>query len=127
VIAPKRGEKKALIDHAVRNAEEALARKQAESASQARLLKGLQETFDLSAPPQRIEVYDNSHIQGTNAIGAFIVAGPDGFQKRDYRTFNIKDVNAQPGDDYAMMREVFRRRFSRLIKDKTLVWPYWRV
>jgi len=123
VIAPKRGEKKALIDHAVRNAEEALARKQAESASQARLLKGLQETFDLSAPPQRIEVYDNSHIQGTNAIGAFIVAGPDGFQKRDYRTFNIKDVNAQPGDDYAMMREVFRRRFSRLIKDKTLVWP----
>ena len=123
VIAPKRGEKKTLIDRAVRNAEEALARKQAETASQARLLKGIQDTFDLEALPERIEVYDNSHIQGTNAIGAFIVAGPDGFQRRDYRTFNIKDVESVPGDDYAMMREVFRRRFSRLMKDDTLVWP----
>ncbi len=123
VIAPKRGEKKTLIDRAVRNAEEALARKQAETASQARLLKGIKDIFDLDAPPERIEVYDNSHIQGTNAIGAFIVAGPDGFQRRDYRTFNIKDVDAVPGDDYAMMREVFRRRFSRLMKDDTLVWP----
>ena len=123
VITPKRGEKKTLITRAIRNAEEALARKQAETASQARLLKGLQDTFDLQAPPERIEVYDNSHIQGTNAIGAFIVAGADGFQKRDYRTFNIKDVETEPGDDYAMMREVFRRRFSRLLKDDTLVWP----
>ena len=123
VIAPKRGEKKTLIDRAVRNAEEALARKQAETASQARLLKGIKDTFDLDASPERIEVYDNSHIQGTNAIGAFIVAGPDGFQRRDYRTFNIKNVDAMPGDDYAMMREVFRRRFSRLMKDDTLVWP----
>ena len=123
VITPKRGEKKTLIDRAIKNAEEALARKQAETASQARLLKGLQDTFDLQAPPERIEVYDNSHIQGTNAIGAFIVAGADGFQKRDYRTFNIKDVETEPGDDYAMMREVFRRRFSRLLKDDTLVWP----
>jgi len=113
ISTPKRGEKKSLIDRAMKNAEEALARKQAETASQARLLKGLQETFDLAAPPERIEVYDNSHIQGTNAIGAFIVAGPDGFQNRDYRTFNIKDVDTEPGDDYAMMREVFRRRFSR--------------
>jgi len=123
VITPKRGEKKTFIDRAIKNAEEALARKQAETASQARLLKGLQDTFDLAAPPERIEVYDNSHIQGTNAIGAFIVAGPDGFQKRDYRTFNIKDVDTKPGDDYAMMREVFRRRFTSLIKDETLVWP----
>ena len=123
ISTPKRGEKKSLIDRAMKNAEEALARKQAETASQARLLKGLQETFDLAAPPERIEVYDNSHIQGTNAIGAFIVAGPDGFQNRDYRTFNIKDVDTEPGDDYAMMREVFRRRFSRLMKDESLVWP----
>jgi excinuclease ABC subunit C len=123
VVRPKRGEKKAIIDRAVKNAEEALARKQAETASQARLLKGLQDVFDLKEPPERIEVYDNSHIQGTNAIGAFIVAGPDGFQKRDYRTFNIKDGNTEPGDDYAMMREVFRRRFSRLLKDDSLVWP----
>lgn len=123
VIAPKRGEKKLLIDRAVKNASEALARKQAESASQAKLLKGVQDIFDLSAPPERIEVYDNSHIQGTNAIGAFIVAGPDGMNKRDYRTFNIKDEDTRPGDDYAMMREVFRRRFSRLMKDDSLVWP----
>lgn len=123
IITPKRGEKKAFVERAVKNAEEALARKQAESASQAKLLRGLQETFDLAAPPERIEVYDNSHIQGTNAIGAFIVAGPDGFEKRDYRTFNIKDLETEPGDDYAMMREVFRRRFSRLLKDDTMVWP----
>ena len=123
VTTPKRGEKRKLVQRAVKNAEEALARKQAESASQAKLLKGLQDIFDLEAPPQRIEVYDNSHIQGTNAIGAFIVAGPDGFEKRDYRTFNIKDISTEPGDDYAMMREVFRRRFARLVKDDTLVWP----
>lgn len=120
---PKRGEKRALIIRAIKNAEEALARKQAESASQARLLRGLQEVFDLEAPPERIEVYDNSHIQGTNAIGAFIAAGPDGFMNRDYRTFNIKDEQTRPGDDYAMMAEVFRRRFSRLMKDSTLIWP----
>ena len=123
VTTPQRGEKKALVERAVKNAAEALARKQAETASQAKLMKGLQEIFDLEAPPERIEVYDNSHIQGTNAIGAFIVAGPDGFNKRDYRTFNIKDEATEPGDDYAMMREVFRRRFSRLMKDDSLVWP----
>ena len=123
VSAPKRGEKRLLVMRAVKNAQEALARKQAETASQARLLKAVQETFDLSAPPERIEVYDNSHIQGTNAVGAFIVAGPEGFENRAYRTFNIKDIDTEPGDDYAMMREVFRRRFSRLMKDDTLVWP----
>lgn len=123
VSAPKRGEKRGLIDRAIKNAEEALARKQAESASQARLMRELQEVFDLEAPPERIEVYDNSHIQGTNAIGAFIVAGPDGFVNRDYRTFNIKNLQMTPGDDYAMMAEVFERRFSRLMKDPSLVWP----
>ncbi|MEP1230464.1 MAG: helix-hairpin-helix domain-containing protein, partial [Litorimonas sp.] len=108
---------------AVKNAQEALARKLSETAAQGRLLEGLQELFDLSEVPQRIEVYDNSHIQGTNAIGAFIVTGPEGLQKRDYRSFNIKDEDTEPGDDYAMMREVFRRRFSRLVKDDTLDWP----
>ena len=86
-------------------------------------MRELQEVFDLEAPPERIEVYDNSHIQGTNAIGAFIVAGPDGFVNRDYRTFNIKNLQMTPGDDYAMMAEVFERRFSRLMKDPSLVWP----
>ncbi len=120
---PQRGEKKMLVERAVKNAEEALARKLAETASQARLLKSVADTFDLEDAPERIEVYDNSHIQGTNAIGAFIVAGPDGFNKREYRTFNIKDLETEPGDDYAMMREVMRRRFSRLVKDEQAVWP----
>lgn len=123
VRTPQRGEKKLLIDRAVKNAEEALARKLAETASQARLLKGVAEAFDLEEPPERIEVYDNSHIQGTNAIGAFIVAGPDGFNRREYRTFNIKDIETEPGDDYGMMREVLRRRFARLMKDDMAVWP----
>ena len=123
IETPQRGEKKHLIDRATKNAEEALARKLAETASQARLLQGLVEAFDMDAPPDRIEVYDNSHIQGTNAIGAFIVAGPEGLMRREYRTFNIKDLETEPGDDYAMMREVFRRRFARLLKDDTLVWP----
>lgn len=123
VIKPQRGEKKLLVGHAVTNAQEALGRKLAETASQTKLLAELQEIFEMEAPPERIEVYDNSHIQGTNAIGAFIVAGPEGFKKRDYRTFNIKDAETEPGDDYAMMREVFRRRFSRLAKDNSLQWP----
>lgn len=123
VQSPQRGEKKTLVERAVKNAEEALARKMAETASQTRLLEGLKSVFDLDTPPDRIEVYDNSHIQGTNAVGAFIVAGPDGFNKREYRTFKIKDEATEPGDDYAMMREVFRRRFTRLMKDDSLVWP----
>jgi excinuclease ABC subunit C len=135
----RRGDKRKLVDHALANAREALARRMAESASQIRLLRGLADTFELEAPPRRIEVYDNSHIQGTNAIGAMIVAGPDGFEKNAYRKFNIKGAAppgagsgpepakglAEPaasygyeaGDDYAMMREVLRRRFTRAIEE----------
>ena len=123
ISKPARGEKRMLVDRAVKNAQEALARKMAETASQQRLLKELQQVFDLNEIPSRIEVYDNSHIQGTNAVGAFIVAGAEGFRKKEYRTFNIKDVETEPGDDYGMMREVFRRRFSRLMKDGQLEWP----
>jgi len=123
ISKPARGEKKMLVDRAVNNAQEALARKMAETASQQRLLKELQDVFDLDETPNRIEVYDNSHIQGTNAVGAFIVAGIEGVRKKEYRTFNIKDVETEPGDDYGMMREVFRRRFSRLMKDDLLEWP----
>ncbi|MEP6342896.1 MAG: excinuclease ABC subunit UvrC [Maricaulaceae bacterium] len=123
VLKPQRGEKARIIEMALKNATDALERKRAETASQAKLLLGVAKAFDLESPPERIEVYDNSHIQGTNAIGAFIVGGSNGFSKRDYRTFNIKDVDTEPGDDYAMMREVFRRRFSRLLKDQQLIWP----
>ena len=123
ISKPARGEKKMLVARAEKNAQEALARKMAETASQKRLLKELQAAFDLEEIPNRIEVYDNSHIQGTNAVGAFIVAGIEGFRKKEYRTFNIKDVETEPGDDYGMMREVFRRRFSRLMKDDQLEWP----
>ena len=112
-----------LVDRAMKNAQESLARKMAETASQQRLLKELQDAFGLDERPSRIEVYDNSHIQGSNAVGAFIVAGIEGFRKKEYRTFNIKDVETEPGDDYGMMREVFRRRFSRLMKDDQLEWP----
>jgi len=123
IFKPQRGEKREIVDQAHKNAGEALARKSAETASQNRLLKGVAEVFDLENAPERIEVYDNSHIQGTNATGAFIVAGQEGFLKREYRTFNIKDVSTEPGDDYGMMREVMRRRFSRLLKEDGLVWP----
>jgi excinuclease ABC subunit C len=116
VAAPKRGEKKDLVDHAAQNAREALGRQLAESASQLKLLQGLASAFGLAAPPRRIEVYDNSHIMGTNAVGGMIVAGPEGFRRRDYRTFNIKSDIA-PGDDFGMMREVLERRFKRLVKD----------
>ena len=117
IARPQRGEKKTLLDRAEQNAREALERKMAETAGQAKLLEGLREAFDLETPPKRIEVYDNSHIQGTNATAAFIVAGREGFRKREYRTFNIKDQNIKPGDDYGMMREIMRRRFGRLMKD----------
>jgi excinuclease ABC subunit C len=115
VSVPKRGEKKELIAHALINAREALGRKLADTATQGRLLQGLVTTLGLSHPPKRIEVYDNSHIQGTNAVGAMIVAGPDGFIKNQYRKFNIKSEGLTPGDDYAMMREVLQRRFKRLL------------
>jgi excinuclease ABC subunit C len=116
--APRRGEKKELTDNALRNAREALSRKLAEAASQAKLLAALAAAFGLEAAPRRIEVYDNSHIMGTNAIGAMIVAGPEGFVKNQYRTFNIKSATLTPGDDYAMMREVLTRRFARLAKEQ---------
>ncbi|MCG8443399.1 MAG: excinuclease ABC subunit UvrC, partial [Caulobacterales bacterium] len=115
--APQRGEKAKLVAQARRNAEEALARRMAESSAQARLLDGVKDAFDLEARPERIEIYDNSHIQGAKAVGAMVVAGPEGFDKRSYRTFNIKSDDLAPGDDYAMMREVMRRRFSRLLKE----------
>jgi excinuclease ABC subunit C len=115
VSVPKRGEKKELVAHALTNAREALGRKLADTATQGRLLQGLVTTLGLPHPPKRIEVYDNSHIQGTNAVGAMIVAGPDGFIKNQYRKFNIRSEGLTPGDDYAMMREVLQRRFKRLL------------
>ena len=120
VSTPQRGEKLDLVDHAGLNAREALGRRLAETSTQARLLKGVAEAFGLEAPPNRIEVYDNSHIMGTNAVGGMIVAGPEGFAKNQYRKFNIKSKDLVPGDDYGMMREVMNRRFSRLIKENGL-------
>lgn len=117
VAVPKRGEKKELVAHALTNAREALGRRLAETSSQARLLKGVAEAFDLEKQPRRIEVYDNSHIMGTNAVGGMIVAGGEGFAKAHYRKFNIKSEELVPGDDYGMMREVLTRRFSRLLKE----------
>ena len=117
IINPQRGEKAELIAFAVRNARESLARRMSESATQAKLLRGLAEAFDLESPPNRIEVYDNSHIQGTNAVGGMIVAGPEGFMKNAYRKFNIKGDDLVPGDDFGMMKEVLHRRFSRLQKE----------
>lgn len=117
VIRPQRGTKLNLVEHALNNAREALGRRMSESASQRRLLEGLAEALDLDAAPQRIEVYDNSHISGTKAIGAMIVAGPEGMIKNAYRKFTIKNPDTAPGDDYAMMREVLGRRFSRALKE----------
>jgi excinuclease ABC subunit C len=118
ILRPQRGEKRRLVDHALTNAREALGRKMAESSAQSKLLAGVCEAFGLEAPPERIEVYDNSHIMGTNAVGGMIVAGPEGFQKSQYRKFNIKSTDLTPGDDFGMMREVLRRRFSRLVKEE---------
>jgi excinuclease ABC subunit C len=115
---PQRGEKRQLVDHALTNAREALGRKMAESSAQTKLLAGVCEAFGLEANPERIEVYDNSHIMGTNAVGGMIVAGPEGFQKSQYRKFNIKSTEITPGDDFGMMKEVLRRRFSRLVKEE---------
>ncbi len=117
ILVPQRGEKAELVAGASRNARESLARKMSETATQAKLLKGVAEAFDLEAPPQRIEVYDNSHIQGTNAVGAMIVSGPEGFMKNSYRKFNIKGDDLTPGDDFGMMKEVLTRRFKRLLKE----------
>jgi excinuclease ABC subunit C len=118
IVRPQRGEKRELVDHALVNAREALGRRMAESSAQSKLLAGVCEAFALEAPPERIEVYDNSHIMGSNAVGGMIVAGPEGFQKSQYRKFNIRSTEITPGDDFGMMKEVLRRRFSRLVKDE---------
>lgn len=127
IAVPQRGEKAELVENAARNARESLARRMAESATQNKLLAGLAEAFDLDAPPRRIEVYDNSHIQGTNAVGGMIVAGPDGFLKSQYRKFNIKGEAGAAGDDFGMMKEVLTRRFERLLKEdpdrRSDAWP----
>ncbi|WP_271948594.1 excinuclease ABC subunit UvrC [Ruegeria faecimaris] len=117
ILVPQRGEKQELVAGAIRNARESLARRMSESATQAKLLRGIAEAFDLDAPPNRIEVYDNSHIQGTNAVGGMIVAGPEGFMKNAYRKFNIRGDDLTPGDDFGMMKEVLTRRFTRLQKE----------
>ena len=121
VATPRRGERKLVIDHAAANAREALGRKLADTASQQRLLAGLAHAFGLARTPQRVEIYDNSHIQGSNAVGAMVVAGPEGFRKNQYRKFNIKSEDLTPGDDYGMMREVLTRRFKRLINETSRV------
>src|SRR6201996_8289886 len=118
ISTPQRGEKREIMDRALTNAREQLGRRMAENSAQAQLLAGVAEVFGMDTTPQRIEVYDNSHIQGAHAIGAFIVAGPDGFEKNQYRKFNIKSADLTPGDDYAMMREVWTRRFARLVKEE---------
>ncbi|WP_404926997.1 excinuclease ABC subunit UvrC [Mesorhizobium sp. ORM16] len=123
ISVPQRGEKKDLTDNALQNAREALGRRLAETSTQARLLAGFAETFGLEKPPVRIEVYDNSHIMGTNAVGAMVVAGPEGFVKNQYRKFNIRSTEITPGDDFGMMREVMERRFSRLLKEHGDVTP----
>jgi len=127
ILVPQRGEKAELVEGALRNARESLGRQMAEGQAQAKLLRGLAEAFDLDAPPRRIEVYDNSHIQGTNAVGAMIVSGPDGFMKSQYRKFNIRGDSLTPGDDFGMMKEVLTRRFQRLLKEdpdrESEAWP----
>ncbi|NQV48080.1 MAG: excinuclease ABC subunit UvrC [Rhodospirillaceae bacterium] len=127
VTCPTRGDKRKLVEHALTNAREALGRRLSESASQRRLLEGVAETLGLDGPPERIEVYDNSHVSGTNAIGAMIVAGPEGLVKNAYRKFNIKGKDITPGDDYAMMHQVLTRRFARALKEdperKSGQWP----
>ena len=117
VGVPQRGEKAELVENALRNARESLSRRMSESAAQHKLLEGLADAFDLPAPPRRIEVYDNSHIQGAAPVGGMVVAGPEGWMKSQYRKFNIKGTEIAPGDDFGMMREVLTRRFSRLLKD----------
>ena len=127
IIVPQRGEKAELVQGALRNARESLARKMSETATQGRLLKGVADAFDLPKVPRRIEVYDNSHIQGAFAVGAMVVVGPDGYEKNQYRKFNIRGEDLVPGDDFGMMKEVLTRRFQRLLKEdperKGGTWP----
>ena len=117
ILVPQRGEKAELVQGALRNARESLARKMSETATQGRLLRGVAEAFGLEEAPKRIEVYDNSHIQGAHAVGAMVVVGPDGFEKNQYRKFNIRGDSLTPGDDFGMMKEVLTRRFQRLLKE----------
>jgi excinuclease ABC subunit C len=123
ICQPLRGERKSLVDHALKNAKEELSRRMADTASQQKLLAALAEAFNLPRPPRRIEVYDNSHIMGTNAVGGMIVAGVEGFRKQHYRIFNIKSEEITPGDDFGMMREVLERRFARLVKESGMAAP----
>jgi excinuclease ABC subunit C len=118
IHAPQRGERRQLIEYVLRNAREALGRRLADTASQQKLLVSLGQAFGLKKPPRRVEVYDNSHIMGTNAVGAMVVAGANGFMKQHYRTFNMKSEDLKPGDDYGMMREMLQRRFARLVKEE---------
>ena len=127
LAVPQRGEKAELVEGAMRNARESLARRMSESAAQGRLLDGLAEAFGLEEAPRRIEIYDNSHIMGTDAVGAMVVAGPEGFEKGHYRKFNIRGTEITPGDDFGMMKEVLTRRFQRLLKEdpdrESATWP----
>src|ERR1700761_8602750 len=118
IAKPQRGEKREIMERALTNAKEQLGRRMAENSAQTQLLEGVADVFGLDQPPRRIEVYDNSHIQGAHALGAFIVAGPEGFEKAQYRKFNIKSDELTPGDDYAMMREGLTRRFARMVKEE---------
>ncbi|WP_310498745.1 excinuclease ABC subunit UvrC [Sandarakinorhabdus sp.] len=117
IRVPQRGSGRRMIEQAARNASEAIARRRAEATTQGRLLAELADLFELEGPPKRIEIYDNSHIMGTNALGAMVVAGPEGFQKNQYRKFNMKDESITPGDDFAMMKAMLFRRFARLDRD----------
>jgi len=127
LLHPQRGAKKSLLETVERNAKDTLDQRLAETGTQARLLRSLADLFEMDEPPQRIEIYDNSHIMGTNAVGAMVVAGPEGFMKNAYRKFNIRSEELVPGDDFGMMREVMQRRFARLIKEdpdkKNGTWP----
>jgi excinuclease ABC subunit C len=123
IRVPERGEKREIVDAALLNAREALGRRMAETGSVAKLLDGVAETFGLSQRPERIEVYDNSHIQGTNALGGMIVAGPEGFIKNQYRKFNMKTEEFQ-GDDFAMMKAMIRRRFARMLQEREEQSPF---
>jgi len=120
---PKRGDRKKLVEHAYDNAREALGRRMAESSVQMKLLEGVGALFGLDRAPERIEIYDNSHIQGRSPVGAMVVAGPEGFAKNEYRKFNIKSVDLAPGDDYGMLREVLTRRFRRALQEEGAPWP----
>lgn len=118
IARPQRGDKKSLVENAATNAREALGRKLAENSAQSKILDEMTEALGLEARPERIEIYDNAHIQGSNAVGGMVVAGPEGFRKNQYRKFNIRGEDLTPGDDYGMMREVMRRRFGKLVKDE---------